>query len=112
MNQTPNIQALVRQAASLLQQGFSQKAQQVINLAFQQGATSGVAWDIYAQACANLNQVQPAILGLKKAISLDGGRLDRALLLGQMLIRAEQWQEAANIYQQVIQQLHKKLLLV
>ncbi|KZX63749.1 hypothetical protein A3724_05910 [Alcanivorax sp. HI0033] len=104
MNQTPNIQALVRQAASLLQQGFSQKAQQVINLAFQQGATSGVAWDIYAQACANLNQVQPAILGLKKAISLDGGRLDRALLLGQMLIRAEQWQEAANIYQQVIQQ--------
>lgn len=46
MNQTPNIQALVRQAASLLQQGFSQKAQQVINLAFQQGATSGVAWDI------------------------------------------------------------------
>jgi tetratricopeptide (TPR) repeat protein len=104
MNQTPKAQVLVRQAASLLQQGFSQKAQQAINLAFQQGATSGVAWDIYAQACANLNQVQPAILGLKKAISLDGGRLDRALLLGQMLVRAGQWQDAANIYQQVIQQ--------
>ena len=73
MNQTPNAQVLVRQAASLLQQGFSKKAQQAINLAFQQGATSGVAWDIYAQACANLNQLQPAILGLKKAISLTEG---------------------------------------
>ena len=95
---------LVHQAAALLKQGRSQQAQKTINLAFQQGAVSGAAWDIYAQACANLNQVQPAILGLKKAISLNGGRLDRALLLGQMFIRASQWQDAANIYQQVIQQ--------
>lgn len=104
MNSTFNADILMRQAARFLKQGRPKEAQQVINQVLRAGVSSGAAWDIYAQSCANLNQIQPAILALKKAISLHGGRLDRALLLGELLVRAQQWQEAANIYQQVIRQ--------
>lgn len=79
-------------------------AQRLSLRALEQNAGDVTAWDVYAQACVNLKQPEAAVLALKKAISLAGGRLDRVLLLGRLLVEAKQWQEAADIYEQVVTQ--------
>lgn len=101
---TPTIDQVAESAARQLAEGNARQALKMTRQVMLNGHATTRLLDVDARAARELGDLDAALLSVEKAIGAAGATLERALLYGDLLLRKQRWQAAANVFQQVIKE--------
>ncbi len=103
VNQT-EIEQITRLANQKLAGGDARAALLLVRQVMQTGQASVALLEIHSQAALTLGDLDSAIASIEKVIQAAGATINRAMFYGDLLLRKQRWQAAADVFQQVIKQ--------
>lgn len=99
---TPSINRVADAAAAQLAEGNASTALKMTRRILLQGHATIRLLDVDARAARELGELDAALASVEKAINSAGATPERALLCGDLLLRKQRWQAAADVFQKVI----------
>lgn len=99
-----DLQAITNEVRRAGARSDYQSIVQLTRQALAQGSVSTELLDWYARACSTLGHQEEAIRAVEKAIEAGSATLSRVLLLGDLLLRTQQWRRGSDVFQQVIKE--------
>lgn len=103
VNQT-EIEKITRLANQKLLGGDARGALLLARQVMTTGQASVPLLEIHSQAALGLGDLDSAIGSIEKVIQAAGATINRAMFYGDLLLRKQRWQAAADVFQQVIKQ--------
>lgn len=95
---------ITRLANQKLASGDAKGALLLARQVMQTGQASVPLLEVHAQATLGVGDVDSSIASIEKVIQAAGATVDRAMFYGNLLLRKQRWQAAADVFQQVIKQ--------